>query len=527
MLIVAMVACASAPMIARPADPVDEPQNDSLPPVVSDARALARWSFDAKDDPGAWKGKKRVDQPGPRQPLFPNFSSDNLAARFGDGAQVVLVDDSPDDALRFDQGDSITIEAWVNVHQLKAGQYAYLIGKGRSGKKGFAEKNQNYALRLKGVAHGAQISFLFASRADDKQPGEWHRWTSKDGFLPGSDWHHVAVSYTFGKPESIDGYIDGRDVSGTWDMAGATSRAPVVDADDVVVGTGNGNGSSNRFDGWLDEVVVYRGIVPAVELQKRFAFVPPPAPIERASVPAGRVLVQLCDVGLPANSAWPAIPPQASETYSEEVFGLVDMPRKYVDSGVRGDRGNPSLLRAAARVKLPKGTHRLLIRARNASRLFIDDKQMLITKFQTGDSGGHGRVKKVDDYLDLGPDFRFAPSGENEAWTSFESPGGEHFVVFEVVVGGAVGKGFRRPELGETVVAISREGSESWELLSPGQRRVAYTDDVWPAYAAERRAAIETLNAQARAAVRAQHASYWQRRQAAAQAWLNDTAEVK
>ena len=46
-------------------------------------------------------------------------------------------------------------------------------------------------------------------------------------------------TYTFGKPKSIKGYIDGRETdAGAWDMGGATDRAPVTDGDAVVIGSG-------------------------------------------------------------------------------------------------------------------------------------------------------------------------------------------------------------------------------------------------------------------------------------------------
>ncbi len=41
--------------------------------------------------------------------------------------------------------------------------------------------------------------------------------------MPGTDWHHVAVSYTFGESDSIRGYVDGEEVKGAWDMGGATA----------------------------------------------------------------------------------------------------------------------------------------------------------------------------------------------------------------------------------------------------------------------------------------------------------------
>src|SRR5207244_118352 len=98
----------------------------------------------------------------------------------------------------FGVNDAITLEAWVKVAELKDGAYTYVIGKGRTHKSGFPEKNQNYALRLKGEKGEARVSFLFASAPEKDTPADWHRWTTNKGFAPGG-WHHVAVTYTFGK----------------------------------------------------------------------------------------------------------------------------------------------------------------------------------------------------------------------------------------------------------------------------------------------------------------------------------------
>src|SRR4051812_18967126 len=93
----------------------------------------------------------------------------------------------------------------------------------------------------------------------------------------------------------------------------------------------------------------------------------PAPPVERAALPAGRVLVQLCDGGLPAENAWPTTrPPRPTESYHEDAFGFFEVPHRYVDTGVRGDRPIPYLFRAAAVVKLPAGRHRLLLRGRGA-----------------------------------------------------------------------------------------------------------------------------------------------------------------
>jgi cytochrome c553 len=521
--------CASAvAAVDDPANDADnEPQNDSVTRVKSDAKVVARWTFDAKDELGKWSAKPQVGDAGPRPPVYPDFARSNHAGQFMKGAYLQVADDGETSDLRFSKGESITIESWVRVDELKSGQYAYILGKGRSGKNGFPEKNQNYALRLKGDSKGARISFLFSSAAEKDRPGEWHRWTSKTGFEAGAEWHHVAVSYTFGKGNSVKGYIDGREVQGDWDMGGATNRAPVSDNDDLVLGSGNGHSSGNRLNGWLDQTAIYRGTVPGTELQARFDYVTPPPPVDPKQIRAGKVLVQLCDQGMPDHDGWPLDALKATESYEEEAFGLVRLPYKYVDTGIRGDRGNPLLVRAAANVKLPPGTHRWLIRARTASRLLVDGKSVLNTPFAPKDSGGHGTVNGEDAYLNLGPDFRFAPAGEREAWTSLDLGGGEHFVIFETIVGGFAGKSKRRPELGETVVAISLEGSDTWQLLTPSDRKIPYNDAGWDAYAAERRVFLDKLDAWSRAIVRQEHDGYWNKRREAAQKWLASAKPIK
>ena len=178
-------------------------------------------------------------------------------------------------------------------------------------------------------------------------------------------------------------------------------------------------------------------------------------------VPAGEVLIQISEKGVPEVNAWPE-EPEVTEIYREDVFGFFEWPQKYVSTGVRGDRAMPSHFRATALVKLPKGKHRLLLRSRGASRLCIDGAKILENDFPSADTGGHGVVSSQDEYLNLGPEFRFAPPGNRENWCEFESDGREHFVIMETMVGGVAGKSKRRPEFGETVVAISPEGSEHW-----------------------------------------------------------------
>ena len=195
-------------------------------------------------------------------------------------------------------------------------------------------------------------------------------------------------------------------------------------------------------------------------------------------------------------------------------------PKKYIDTGVRADRPNPSMVRASALVTLPKGKHRLLLRGRCAAHLFVDGKTVISNAFPNVDGSGHGLVAKQEKYLNLGPVFRFAPPGNEESTVEYTSDGREHLWVMESMLGGFSGKAKRRPELGETVIAWSKEGSQSWSLVAPGSKQVAYTDAGWAAYAEERRVRLEEMNTKARAKSHEQNAPYWNQRREAAKAWL-------
>jgi len=75
---------------------------------------------------------------GPRPPRHPAFAATNTAALFGSGRSFLTV---PTDTARFDEfrfagGDSITLEAWVNPFGIEDGQQVYLVGKGRTNRKG-------------------------------------------------------------------------------------------------------------------------------------------------------------------------------------------------------------------------------------------------------------------------------------------------------------------------------------------------------------------------------------------------------
>lgn len=231
--------------------------------------------------------------------------------------------------------------------------------------------------------------------------------------------------------------------------------------------------------------------------------------------------MEICEEGVPVDNTWSPKALEAKEWYTADAFGFSRIPHKYIDTGIREDRANPFLLRAVARVELPAGSHRLLLRGRGASRLLVDGTLLLNTPFPPPVTDGHAIIP--DDSLNLAPDFRFAPPGNRESWTSFKSPGGTHLVILETIVGGKKG-GVRRPEPGETVVAIATEGSESFRLLAP-QVVVPYNDAGWKDYAAGESLAIARLDADRRAAAFQEHATEWERRRERGREWLSTTAD--
>jgi mono/diheme cytochrome c family protein len=256
-------------------------------------------------------------------------------------------------------------------------------------------------------------------------------------------------------------------------------------------------------------------------------------PFLSAAPAAGVVTVEICEEGVPKDATWPT-ESKVTERYTEDVFGLFELPHKYISTGVRADRAFPSLVRASATVQLPAGKHRVLLRSRGPARLMVDGQTVLETPFDHARIyttlravGGEVLFNEQDNYLNLGPDFRFAPPGNRETWTTLEFSGAAQTVVLETLIGVLEPRSKTpfRPELGETVAAFSPAGSETWFLLSPGARTVRYTDEGWTTYEAERRLRLEAMNTAARAARRAEHAGYWNRRRDAAHAYLQATRE--
>lgn len=478
--------------------------NDSSAPPV---RNLAQGSNAAALD-GVVQGKVTLRQPGPRPGAFPDFEAGHTAAAFnGKGEFVRIKDPGARSPLDFATGDSITLEAWVFPHRLPDGQQVYVIGKGRTQNPGAGRDNQNYALRLAGMGGTARINFLFhdartRTAAGEKPDSLWHRWTAREGFVPGAGWHHIAVTYTFGQGDSLKGYLDGVEIKGTWDMGGKTDLGPVMDDDEVWVGSSMGGNSGSSFNGLIGEVALHRRALAAKEMKGRFNYVPIGPQLAASDLPKDGVRAEIFE-GIPAAASWNFTPVEpAIEAWAEPALAFAQLPQKYSDKGVRADRSNPFLLRSAAAVTLPAGEHRLLLRSLQSARLFRDGKLLAATKFIAPGGGGHEEVGAAPG-ADWPAGLRYLRAGHNDAFITVSGDGKPHVYVLEAIIGG---KGLR-PETGELSVSVVLDGG-LFRLLAP-KPTVALTDEGWESFIVGQQQRLAALDAKHRRKAGAAEEKYW------------------
>lgn len=503
-----------------------------LAPLAGAAAPVARWDF-GTGEPGRLVpvGAVQRDVPGPRPPEFPEFAAGNIAVKLdGNGAHLRLADPGPQSAFDFTNGDAITLEAWVQVDNLKTGENVYLIGKGRTGAPGFAQDNQNWALRIREHDGQACVSFLFATpRAVDTSAGDthWHRWSTLSGFAADSGWHHVAVTYRFGDPDSIRGWIDGAAQPGVWDMGGATREAPVVDDDAIWIGSSNGGNPANSLRGRLDGVAIHREVLADTVLSQRWVRTSPAQPPTPAAevmpqlehVPAGQVLVTLTE-DIPAYDRWlheGEVWPAEVMRWHAPLWLLHRLPVRYDSWGIRDAWKPPVLLRMAADVQLPPGRQRLLLRAGALGRLWVNGELVARTVALTkAPPDGEEPITPVA--TPPFPGLRSARHQQQEVTAEITVPAdGRCRVVLESILGGKS----LRPEPGELCVAVQDGEQPNYLLLSADAAlRVPLTDVAVEAQLRQQELAVAALDASNRRAAAASQDSWWEQRHQLARDWV-------
>lgn len=515
-------------------------QNGSTQPVVSDA--ASPWTrLVSSDEPALWwrfdrehplavrtggLDAKRMDPasatgvgaaiPGVSRSDSRLFGRGNTAAAFNGRTSVLKFrDPGTKSAFDFDSGDAITIEAWIRLDR-KPGGFAHILSKGRTGNKGFPAGNQNYAFRIDGGKGDPRLSFLFRNRVDKvTKSDDFHRWTSDDSFVADGRWHHVALVYEFGNANSIRGYIDGQPTAGRWDLKGATSKPPIVDDDELWVGSALGGNPGSTFNGLIDEIVVYRKALSSERIAKRYPFVPRPLPppMPETAPPRGEILVEVI-TGVPDKPVWPKQLRLSGERYREPAFAFYGVPPKYNSKGLRTDRSNPLILRASSRMTFEPGEYRLLLRTLRFGRVLVDGKKVLETPERGHRSTGHNAL--YDLASKLAPESRQLYPGAVERLAKIRLDG-EHEIRVELLSGGQG----RRLELGETSLSIAN-GDGPFRVLSP-KLNIPLTDAGWTAYETTRRKEWIGINATRRRLASRQEDRYWEARHEAARVFVTNS----
>ncbi|MCA9089235.1 MAG: DUF1553 domain-containing protein [Planctomycetaceae bacterium] len=493
---------------------------------------VARWDFGAEEStPLVPHGSLHRDLPGPRPPEYPDFAPDNNAVKLdGKGAHLSFEDGGVQSPFDFTNGDAITLEAFVRVDELHAGENAYVIGKGRTGAKGFAPDNQNWALRVRETGGKACVSFLFATpqTGGQVQSGQqWHRWTTKTGFTPSKYWHHIAVTYRFGEPESIRGWIDGKPVPGAWDMGGPTKDAPVVDDDAIWIGSALGGSAANSFRGMLDSIAVYRDLVDDELMKTRFSrvgeeIVVGPAPEvmpEITDLAPGEIRLSLHE-GMPQHSRWlntDETLPAETLRWQTNAFLMDRFPQRYDSWGIREDWKAPVLVRFITDVNLPAGEQRFLMRTRGLSRLWVNGEVIARSKPITGSPSGEEPITPVAEAPR--PGLRIAEHRQQEVTgVATISTAGSVRVILETLVGG---KSFRT-DPGELCVAVESADGTTYHLLQSGDKtEFALTDADVTRALHQQELALRAFDDERRRVAATTQDEFWARRHETARNWAS------
>lgn len=490
--------------------------------LVDQDRPSLRWTFDGKDSLAVQTsdadaslevridGRVETRKAGPNRSTARWFDSNNRGVEFfGSGGAIKVKDPGENSALDFKKGDAVTFEAWVRPRSFTAGGYMYIVGKGRTNNPGFASGNQSYALRLQGKGNQAVLSFLFRNGEDKVVSGsDFHRWTSSSGFEVDDKWHHVAMTYEFGKADSLAGYVDGLPVDGVWDLKGKTSKGPLADDDELWIGSSMSMQSGSTFNGFLDEVAIYRTAIAPERMLVRVPSIPraSPPPLPSPAPPRDQVLVEA--IGGNPDSGWPARLAESTDHWIEPAFAFFRIPELYSNKGIRVDRANPLILRASSLMTLPAGKYRFLLRTLRYGRLFVDGKLVLETPVRPHRPNAHGKMFNL--ISKLAPGTRSLYPGAEERLAEIELDGKEHEFQLLVHLGGQK----RRLELGETSLSIAKDDGP-FRVFSSNVD-IPLTDEGWEPYERRRRDEYVLLDQQRRGLASRGEDQYWKRRHEAA-----------
>lgn len=180
------------------------------------------------------------------------------------GAAPGLVQTPEHEIFAFEAGEEITLMAWINVDPANLGEK--LMGARAIIYNRPRDTHANYGLRMDRV----DPSFFYR----DNEDVDFHRATGIWDAIPLDKWLHIAATSTFGNPEAMKIYLDGKlqrtNMKGgtkpdDWSLGDGT-KPPMVTKGPVTIG---GYGKFlDSFQGFIDEVMIWKGTFTEEELQE-------------------------------------------------------------------------------------------------------------------------------------------------------------------------------------------------------------------------------------------------------------------
>ena len=206
-----------------------------------------------------------------------------------------------------------------------------------------------------------------------------------------------------------------------------------------------------------------------------------------------------------AKDAWPAADAVPTTVYDQAAFALPELPARYDDQGLRADRQVPCVLRGTAKIRLPVGPQRLVVRGRGALRVALDGATVADLPGPKIRSDGHEPMFVPD--RSGPPGIRILQPGDQQTIYDVEGDGEWHDLVVEVRVGDAG----RRPEIGEFAASLGPPDAVP-TVIAHGGGGAPLSDTGWRAIVAAVGTDIETANRAARRQAAARDADYWRDR---------------
>lgn len=173
----------------------------------------------------------------------------------GDDDYVEILDPGDDSIYDFNSGDQITLAVWIKPAALP-NAYNTVLSKGSND-----GVNANFGIQIQS---SGQANFFYR----DDNDSTWHEYATTSSVVSINQWQHISMTYTFSTGSSIQAYVNGVSVGGSW-VSGNGNDVPLISNSPVWFGADDNPpiGSPNEeYTGLIDDARIYRRILTPAEI---------------------------------------------------------------------------------------------------------------------------------------------------------------------------------------------------------------------------------------------------------------------